>query len=64
MHSYQGPRAMLLITQLSLLLGVLFVVSGYNLWAVMLCHGLYDSIAFIKFATKKSKYSQIDQSQA
>jgi hypothetical protein len=64
MHSYQGPRAMLLITQLSLLLGVLFVVSGYNLWAVMLCLGLYDSIAFIKFATKKSKYSQIDQSQA
>jgi len=50
MHSYQGPRAVIIITQLSILFGVLFVVSGYNLWAVMICHGLYDTIAFIKFA--------------
>jgi membrane protease YdiL (CAAX protease family) len=28
MHLYQGPRAMVIITQLSVLLGVLFVVSG------------------------------------
>jgi len=60
-HFYQGPRAVLIISQLSLLLGVLFVVSGYNLWAVMLCHGLYDTIAFIRFANKQSKYSHLDQ---
>lgn len=59
MHLYQGPRAVAIITQLSVLLGVLFVVSGYNLWVVMLCHGLYDTIAFIRFASKKSKYSVI-----
>jgi hypothetical protein len=41
------------------LFGVLFVVSGYNLLAVMLCHGMYDTIAFIMFANKKSKYSDI-----
>jgi len=40
--------------------GVLFVISGYNLWAVMLCHGLYDTVAFIRFATKKSKYSNLE----
>jgi len=57
MHAYQGPRAMVIITQLSILFGILFVVSGYNLWAVILCHGLYDTIAFIRFANKKSKYS-------
>jgi membrane protease YdiL (CAAX protease family) len=58
MHLYQGKRAAFIITQLSVLLGVLFVIAGLNLWAVMLCHGLYDTIAFIRFANKKSKYSR------
>ena len=57
MHAYQGPRAQLIIAQLSLLLGALFVVSGYNLWVVMLCHSLYDAIAFVRFAAGKSRYS-------
>ena len=60
MHLYQGPRAMLIIAQLSLLFGVLFVVSSYNLWVVMLCHGMYDTIAFVRFAQKKSKYSKVE----
>jgi membrane protease YdiL (CAAX protease family) len=64
MHFYQGPRAMLIIAQLSLLFGILYVVSGYNLWAVMLCHGLYDTIAFIRFANRKSKYSDLHVGQA
>jgi uncharacterized protein len=59
-HMYQGLRAAIIVTQLSVLFGVLFVVSGHNLWAVMLCHGLYDTIAFIRFANKKSKYSKLD----
>jgi CAAX protease family protein len=63
MHLYQGPRAMLIITQLSVLLGILFVVSGYNLWAVMVCHGLYDTIAFVRFANRKSKYSDLEMTQ-
>ncbi len=58
-HLYQGPRAALIITQLSVLFGVLYVISGYNLWAVIVCHGLYDTIAFIRFATKRSKYSNL-----
>jgi membrane protease YdiL (CAAX protease family) len=61
MHSYQGPRAVLIITQLSILLGLLFVISGFNLWAVMLCHGLYDTIAFVRFANKKSRYANNGQ---
>ncbi len=60
-HYYQGPRAMVIITQLSMLFGVLYVVSGYNLWAVILAHGFYDTIAFIRFATKRSKYSDLGQ---
>ena len=58
MHLYQGERAAIIITQLSILFGVLFVISGYNLWAVVLCHGLYDAVAFIRFANKKSRYSE------
>jgi uncharacterized protein len=61
MHLYQGPRAAGIITQLSILFGVLFVVSGHNLWTVMLCHGLYDTIAFVRFALKKSKYANLDK---
>jgi hypothetical protein len=52
-HRYQGPRAVLIIAQLSVLFGILLVVSGYNLWAVMLCHGLQDTIAFIRYARRK-----------
>lgn len=61
MHYYQGSRAMVIITQISILFGILFVVSGYNLWVVILCHGLYDTIAFVRFANKKSKYSNLDR---
>jgi len=60
MHSYQGPRAVVIITQLSILFGILFVVSENNLWTVMLCHGMYDTIAIIRFASKKSRYSDLD----
>jgi membrane protease YdiL (CAAX protease family) len=59
-HLYQGPRAALIIAQLSVLFGVLFVISDHNLWAVILCHGLYDTVAFIRFAAGKSKYSKLD----
>jgi membrane protease YdiL (CAAX protease family) len=59
-HLYQGHRAVVIIAQLSILFGVLFIVSGNNLWAVMLCHGLYDTIAFVRFATKKSRYAKLD----
>jgi membrane protease YdiL (CAAX protease family) len=59
LHLYQGPRAAVIVAQLSVLFGVLFVVSGYNLWAVMLCHGFYDTMAFIRFARKRSKYSDL-----
>jgi membrane protease YdiL (CAAX protease family) len=59
-HIYQGSRAVAIIVQLSVLFGVLFVISGYSLWAVILCHGLYDTVAFIRFANKKSKYSNLE----
>jgi uncharacterized protein len=60
-HWYQGPRAMVIIMQLSVLFGVLFVVSGHNLWAAILCHGSYDTIAFFRFASGKSRYAKLHE---
>jgi hypothetical protein len=50
---------MVIIAQLSVLFGVLFVASGYDLWAAVLCHGLYDTIAFARFASGKSHYAKL-----
>jgi len=59
-HLYQGTRAVIIIIQLSVLFGLLFALSGFNLWSVIFCHGLYDTVAFIRFANKKSRYSDLD----
>jgi membrane protease YdiL (CAAX protease family) len=58
-HSYQGPRAVIVVTQLSVLFGLLFVLSGFDLWTVILCHGLYDTVAFVRFATGRSRDSRL-----
>jgi len=57
-HLYQGKRAMVIVTQISILFGVLFVVSGYNLMTVIICHGLYDTVAFVRFAGGRSRHSK------
>lgn len=57
-HLYQGGRAAVIVAQLSVIFGLIFVFSGRNLWAVILAHGLYDTIAFIRFATGASRYSR------
>jgi uncharacterized protein len=63
LHLYQGLRAAIIITQLSVLFGLLFVVGRHNLWTVILCHGLYDTIAFIRFAKRQSKYSMLSEGE-
>jgi membrane protease YdiL (CAAX protease family) len=59
LHAFQGLRAMVIIFQLSVIFGLVYVASGFNLWAVVFCHGLYDTIAFIRFANRQSRYSQL-----
>jgi membrane protease YdiL (CAAX protease family) len=59
-HLYQGPRAAVIVGQLSVLFGLLFVLTGHNLWAVILAHGFYDTVAFIRFATGRSRYADLD----
>lgn len=48
---------MVIVTQLSVLFGLLFVASGLNLWAAILCHGCYDTVAFVRFASGKSRHT-------
>lgn len=60
LHLYQGLRAAFIVAQLSVLFGLLFVLSGHTLWTQLLAHGLYDTIAFIRFAAGASKYSNFD----
>jgi hypothetical protein len=57
-HLYQGLRAALIVSMLSVVFGVIYVASGYVLWTVILAHGLYDTIAFVRFAFGWSKYSK------
>lgn len=57
-HLYQGRKAALIITQLSCLFGLLFVLTDFNLWAVILAHGFYDTVAFIRYARGTSRYSK------
>ena len=53
-----SEAAALIVALLSALFSILYTVAHYSLWAVMLCHGLYDTVAFVRFATGKSKYSR------
>jgi hypothetical protein len=39
-HLYQGLRAAIIIFQLSVMFGILFVIDSYHLWSVIFCHGL------------------------
>jgi membrane protease YdiL (CAAX protease family) len=46
-HYYKGPAGVLDSTYSGLVLGTLFLVSGRNLWAPILAHGLSDTYAVV-----------------
>ena len=43
-HGYQGRAGMLGTGVVGALLGILFVLSGFNLWTAILTHGVIDTI--------------------
>jgi membrane protease YdiL (CAAX protease family) len=50
-HAYQGPSGTLSATLIGLLIGIIFLGSGLNLWLVILIHGFIDTIQlFLLFA--------------
>ena len=46
-HYYKGPSGVFDSTYSGLVLGTLFLISGRNLWAPILAHGLSDTYAVI-----------------
>ncbi len=49
-----------IVSQLSVLFGILFVISCNNLWAVILCHAFYNTVAFVCFVNESPKYSNLE----
>lgn len=46
-HAYQGLAGMVLTGFIGLLLSLLYLATGRNLWAVILTHGIYDTLGFV-----------------
>jgi membrane protease YdiL (CAAX protease family) len=47
LHFYQGPSGVVMTGLSGLLLGLLFLLSGRNLWLPILTHGLLNTISFL-----------------
>jgi membrane protease YdiL (CAAX protease family) len=48
-HAYQNPLGIAITGTLGVLLGIIVLVSGRNLWLVIIGHGLYDAGRFVLF---------------
>jgi hypothetical protein len=46
-HAYQSPAGMIKVGLIGLLFGISYLVTGRNLWPVILAHGLIDSLDMI-----------------
>jgi len=46
-HAYQGSAGMILTALIGGLYASVYLLTGRNLWAPILIHGLYDSFAFV-----------------
>jgi len=50
-HAYQGPIGMVLTAYSGLVYGLLYILSGRNLWYTIIAHGTADTIAFLALYT-------------
>jgi membrane protease YdiL (CAAX protease family) len=48
-HAYQNPLGIAITGTLGVVLGIMVLVSGRNLWLVIIGHGLYDASRFVLF---------------
>ena len=48
-HAYQNPLGVAIAGTLGILLGIIVIASGRNLWLVIIGHGLYDASRFVLF---------------
>lgn len=50
-HAYQGPMGMILIMFPAILFGIMYIMSGFNLWYTIIAHGTADTFVFLMFFT-------------
>ena len=48
-HAYQNPLGIVITGTLGILMGLLVLASGRNLWPVIVGHGLFDASRFVLF---------------
>jgi hypothetical protein len=48
-HAYQNPLGIAITGTLGVLMGLLVLASGRNLWLVIIAHGLFDASRFVLF---------------
>jgi len=48
-HAYQNPLGIAITGTLGLLMGLIVLASGRNLWIVIIGHGLFDASRFVLF---------------
>jgi membrane protease YdiL (CAAX protease family) len=48
-HTYQNPLGIAITGTLGVLMGVIVLASGRNLWLVIIGHGLFDASRFVLF---------------
>ncbi len=48
-HAYQNPLGIAITGTIGVLMGVIVLMSGRNLWLVIIGHGLYDGTRFVLF---------------
>lgn len=48
-HAYQNPLGMAITGTLGILMGILVLASGRNLWPVVIAHGVFDASRFVLF---------------
>ena len=49
LHLYQGPIGIITTAIVGFVFGIFYVLQGRNLWALILVHGLIDTLSVIQF---------------
>jgi len=55
-HYYQGPSGIWSAAIIGGLMGVIFILSGYNLWLPILVHGFIDTVALALMSISADKW--------
>ena len=58
-HAYQNPLGIAITGTLGVLMGLLVLASGRNLWPVIIGHGLFDASRFVLFYLEARRLAEL-----